>query len=89
MSKSSIEETQIDELLVTVPKGSVKMRDDRTKEDWETEVPAFRMSKFPVTQDLYASLSSENPSTFIGEKLPVETVTWIDAVIFVISYLNP
>lgn len=82
MSKSSIDETQIDELFVTVPKGSVKMRDDRTKEDWETEVPAFRMSKFPVTQDLYASLSSVNPSTFIGEKLPVETVTWIDAVIF-------
>ena len=68
MIKSSTDKTLIDELFVAVPKGSVKMRDDRTKEDWDTEVPAFRMSKFPVTQDLYESLSSENPSTFKGEK---------------------
>ncbi|MBI6119116.1 SUMF1/EgtB/PvdO family nonheme iron enzyme [Salegentibacter sp. F60176] len=58
------------------------MRDDRTKEVWLAKIVSFELSKFPVTQELYQAIVKENPSTFKGKKLPVETVSWIEAVNF-------
>ena len=58
------------------------MRDDRVKKVWTREIESFRLSKFPVTQYLYAAIMNENPATFKGEKLPVETLSWIEVVIF-------
>ncbi len=81
-TKGKIEREVIDELLVTIPTGTVKMRDDRTKETWSVEIDSFKLSKFPITQEIYEAVTNENPSTFAGEKLPVETITWIDAVHF-------
>ena len=72
----------IDELFVTIPKGTVHMRDDRTKETWSVDIDSFELCKFPITQDFYKVVTDENPSIFKGDKLPVETVSWIDAVIF-------
>ena len=72
----------LEELLITIPAGTVEMRDDRTKEVWTAEIGAFELSKFPVTQELYAAVTDDNPSTFKGDQLPVETVSWIDAVHF-------
>ncbi|WP_439490568.1 formylglycine-generating enzyme family protein [Algoriphagus sp.] len=72
----------IDELFVTIPAGTVDMRDDRTKETWSVEIDSFGLCKIPVTQAIYKAVMRENPSTFIGERLPVETVTWIEAVSF-------
>lgn len=77
-----IAEKLIDELLVAIPTGAVEMRDDRTKKNWSVDINSFSLSKFPVTQDLYETITGENPSTFTGSKLPVETVSWIEAVIF-------
>lgn len=77
-----IDTAVIDGLFITVPTGTVEMRDDRIKKIWEVEIDTFLLSKFPVTQDLYETVTNENPSTFKGENLPVETVTWLDAIIF-------
>lgn len=67
---------------MTIPKGTIEMRDDRIEKIWENEIDTFYLSKFPVTQDLYEIVMEENPSAIKGEKLPVETVTWIDTIDF-------
>jgi hypothetical protein len=41
----------IDELFITIPPGIVEMRDDRTKKNWSVDIGAFKLSKYPVTQD--------------------------------------
>ncbi len=72
----------IETLLVTIPAGTVEMRDDRTKKRWSDGVACFRLSQYPVTQELYAAVTGENPATFQGKDLPVETVSWIEAINF-------
>ncbi|MEM9650384.1 MAG: SUMF1/EgtB/PvdO family nonheme iron enzyme [Bacteroidota bacterium] len=72
----------IDNLFVTIPTGTVHMRDDRTKDDWSVEIDCFELCKYPITQEIYEAVTDKNPSTFKGNRLPVETVSWIDAVIF-------
>ncbi|MDO4493672.1 MAG: flavodoxin [Clostridia bacterium] len=54
--------------------------DDETQH--EVYVSDFRMSPYEVTQAEYQALMGENPSQFSGENLPVENVTWLDAVRF-------
>ncbi|MCC5917858.1 MAG: SUMF1/EgtB/PvdO family nonheme iron enzyme [Cryomorphaceae bacterium] len=58
------------------------MRDDRTKEFWSVDIDSFALGKFLLTQDIYKAIMDDNPSAFIGERLPVENVSWIDAVHF-------
>lgn len=70
------------EQMVEIPKGRIELRDDRTKEKWTAEIDPFLLSRFAVTQDLYFEVTNENPSTFRGNSLPVETVTFKEAVIF-------
>ncbi|GAA5024866.1 hypothetical protein GCM10011506_08770 [Marivirga lumbricoides] len=77
-----IDKQLINKMLVTIPAGTVDMRDDRTKETWSVEINSFELLKFPITQDLFKAITNENPSTFKGERLPVETISWIDAVNF-------
>jgi len=40
------------------------------------------LDKFPVTQGLYFEVTGQKPSTFISNEKPVETVSWMEAVIF-------
>jgi formylglycine-generating enzyme required for sulfatase activity len=42
----------------------------------------FFMGKYEVTQEEYKEVMSKNPSIFRGDKLPVELVSWNDAVAF-------
>lgn len=72
----------IKDKMVEIPKGTIELRDDRTKEKWTVEIESFLLFKFPVTQDFYFEITNENPSTFKGDLRPVETVTFKDAVIF-------
>ncbi|HAH63523.1 MAG TPA: formylglycine-generating enzyme family protein, partial [Treponema sp.] len=41
---------------------------------------AFYIAKSSMTQREYSRLMGSNPSEFKGETLPVENVTWFDAV---------
>ncbi|QDH81537.1 formylglycine-generating enzyme family protein [Echinicola soli] len=77
-----IDKKAIDELFVSIPTGTVVLRDDRTKERWSVGINSFELSKFPITQELYKSVTDQDPSSFKGDRLPVETVSWAEAVIF-------
>ncbi|MDR0447686.1 MAG: formylglycine-generating enzyme family protein [Treponema sp.] len=48
----------------------------------EVTIRTFFLSETPVTQDLYTAVMNENPSFFKGGELPVDSVTWFDAVRF-------
>ena len=41
---------------------------------------SFQMSRYPVTQREYQEIMGTNPSHFKGDNLPVEQVTWFDAI---------
>ena len=42
----------------------------------------FYLGKYEVTQEQYIKVVNRNPSSFKGNKLPVENVSWIDAMAF-------
>ncbi len=42
----------------------------------------YSIGKTEVTQELYEAVMGENPSSFKGENLPVENVSWYDAIYF-------
>ena len=42
----------------------------------------YSMLKTEVTQEMYSWVMGENPSKHIGENLPVENVSWYDAIYF-------
>lgn len=45
-------------------------------------VSDFYMSKYELTQKEYEEITGNNPSNFSGEDLPVENVSWLDAVAY-------
>lgn len=45
-------------------------------------VTAFSIGKYPVTQREWAAVMGTNPSHFKGDQLPVESVSWEEAVAF-------
>jgi formylglycine-generating enzyme required for sulfatase activity len=47
-----------------------------------TTLSTFSLAKTPVTQAQFLKVTGFNPSHFKGDTLPVENVSWYDAVIF-------
>lgn len=68
--------------MVEIPGGKIVLRDDRTKLKWTVEIQPFMLAKYLVTQDLYFEITKKSPGAFKGNKKPVETVSWKDAVKF-------
>lgn len=54
--------------------------DDETQHT--VTVSDFYMSAFEVTQAEYQAVTGSNPSAFSGEDLPVENVSWLDAIAY-------
>lgn len=52
--------------------------DDETQH--EVSVGSFYMDPYETTQKEYMRIMGENPSTFTGEDLPVENISWLEAV---------
>jgi len=72
--------------LVQIPAGSFLMGSPEVYDDERPQhlvnVPSFLMGKYTVTQAQYEAVMGTNPSYFEGSELPVEQVSWNDAVEF-------
>ena len=83
------EQPQIPENFIPVEGGTFSMGSpdsEAWRSDDETQhtvtVSDFYMSAFEVTQAEYQAVIGSNPSAFSGEELPVETVSWLDAIAY-------
>ena len=68
--------------MIAVPPGQLTLSDRRTQRSWSVELAPYRLAASPVTQALYAEITGLRPSTADGDRLPVEGVSWWDAVRF-------
>ena len=77
-------EKKFKDLVVHVPGGSFQMGGTILDElpVHTVMLSAFSIGKYEVTQALYESVMGNNPSEFRGGDLPVESVTWYDAIEF-------
>ncbi|QIS04551.1 SUMF1/EgtB/PvdO family nonheme iron enzyme [Nocardia brasiliensis] len=66
--------------LITVPAGTVRLADRRTQRSWTVDIATFRIGAVPITQERYALITGERPSSAPGERRPVDGVSWWDAV---------
>ncbi len=80
MKKETIYE--IEPEMVRIPRGSIELRDDRIQQVWTTKILPMDLAKHLVTQKQYEAVVHANPSAFKGTQLPVEGVSWIDAVTY-------
>jgi formylglycine-generating enzyme required for sulfatase activity len=66
----------------TFTMGSPASESDRSGDETQHRVTItkdFYISKYPVTQAQYQRIMGTNPSSFKGDNLPVENVTWFNA----------
>jgi formylglycine-generating enzyme required for sulfatase activity len=77
--------------LVLIPAGSFNMGSPDSEKGRDGDegpirrvqiTKPFYMSKYEVTQDQYMAVMGTNPSYFSGTNLPVESVSWNEAVAF-------
>jgi formylglycine-generating enzyme required for sulfatase activity len=75
--------------MVFVPGGSFEMgKELNPASGYGDQTPhtvtlsGFYMGRTEVTQELYQAVMGTNPSNYRGDNLPVETVSWYDAVEF-------
>jgi formylglycine-generating enzyme required for sulfatase activity len=67
--------------LEDVASGEIVLRDEPRRKKWRVGVRPFRLSRYPVTRDLYKSLIDvASPGAYA--RVPVTDVSWNDAVAF-------
>lgn len=81
------EPAEIDDGFLLLPGGSFAMgspESERQRDEDEAQhtvtLSPFYADPYEVTQADYEAVMGENPSVFSGDDLPVENVTWYDAV---------
>ena len=80
-------ETNLPENFVLISGGTFQMGSPED-EAWRVEdetlhtvtVSDFYMSIYELTQAEYREVVGTNPSSFLGDNLPVENISWLDAV---------
>lgn len=88
-SSQTVAKQDIPEEFVLIKGGSFQMGSPDS-EPWRSEdelqhtvtVSDFYMSKYELTQKEYEDITGNNPSNFSGENLPVENISWLDAVAY-------
>lgn len=73
---------EIEAEMSLLPAGYFQIGDKKTGLQKMVIKKPFLMSKVPVTQNFYEEIMGVNPSHFKGNDLPVEKVTWFDAIEF-------
>jgi sulfatase modifying factor 1 len=68
--------------MIAIAPGRVRLSDRRTDSSWQVELAAYRLAALPITQRKYAQVTGQRPSLAHGDQLPVESVSWLDAVRF-------
>ncbi|TDB74149.1 formylglycine-generating enzyme family protein [Micromonospora sp. KC723] len=68
--------------MIAIPAGRVTVSDRRTRSHWSVDLAPYQLAAVPVTQALYARVTGQWPSAAGGDRLPVESVSWRDAVRF-------
>ena len=68
----------------TYTMGSPSSEDWRSNDEVQHRVTlsSFYIAKYEVTQKLWQEVTGKNPSSFIGNTLPVESITWLEAIEF-------
>ncbi len=81
----AVDVSELDD-LVLVEGGTFQMGSDSGDEDEKpvhaVTLSSFYMGKYEVTQAQWQAVMGSNPSNFKGDNLPVEQVSWYDAVEF-------
>lgn len=89
--ESEVSMMEIPKSFVLIEGGTFQMGSPET-ESWRSEdetqhtvtVSNFYMSRYELTQEEYEKVMGNNPSNFSGIDLPVDNISWLDAV----SYCN-
>jgi formylglycine-generating enzyme len=68
--------------MIAIASGQVTLSDRRTQRTWSVELASYQLAAFPMTKARYAQVTGQRPSTAQGCQLPVEGVSWLDAVRF-------
>ncbi|MGP3949444.1 formylglycine-generating enzyme family protein [Streptomyces sp. 7N604] len=68
--------------MMAVPAGRVTLSDRRTQRSWAVELAPYELAAFPITQGRYARVTGRLPSNAQGDQVPVEGVSWLDAIRF-------
>jgi formylglycine-generating enzyme required for sulfatase activity len=68
--------------MIQVAKGKIILKDEGTKRLWKVDVPSYLLGKYPVTQELYFAVTQKSPSAFQGSQLPIDSVSWLEAIQF-------
>ena len=88
-SQVNVDSSNIQDGFLSI-EGGTFMMGSLESENWriddelqhEVSVSSFYIDPYETTQEEYERLMGNNPSTFTGEKLPVENISWLDAVNF-------
>ena len=79
--------TQFSDNLILISGGSFNMgspiserQRDRDEAQHSVTINSFYVGPYEVTQKDYREIMGNNPSRFSGDNLPVENVTWFDAI---------
>ncbi len=70
------------EKLIHTPDPADKWSDHERPVTWVTLTKPFWLGRTAVTQSQWTAVMGNNPSHFKGDDLPVETVSWDDAMAF-------
>ena len=84
-----IDPASVSDGYLLIPGGTFMMGSPET-ENWRIEdevrhevtVSAFYIDPYETTQEEYLRIIGQNPSSFSGENLPVESISWLDAILF-------
>lgn len=85
--EATLPEVPPPEEFVLISGGTFQMG-SRSSESWRSEdetahtvtLSDFYISRYEVTQAEYQTVMGENPSSFSGDDLPVDSVSWIEAI---------